>query len=137
MARRLRIYLFGVGLGLLLTWALVLRHRNTEDLLAWTPENRVLNALREDTALQKPDQYICLLDCYDLTSLDVEALLNDGAVDFSKSQTKTDPKEYLVQYALTDERVLSAWFAFEADSTHRLTRFYTGEEPQSCPCPNE
>ena len=52
MKRRLRIYGFGLGLGILMAWALFLRGRNTSNYTAWTPNNRILE---EDCGELKKD----------------------------------------------------------------------------------
>lgn len=132
MWRKLRIYLFGVGLGLIVTWALVLRNRNTQELLKWTPENRVMNEIKQDTALVYPRNFECILDCYGLNSLDMERLMEEGDVNFSKSQTRSDPKIYRVEYE-DEEVTIDADFAM-GEEQNELKQIRVNGEKKNCAC---
>lgn len=134
MWRKLRVYFIGVGLGCVLAWALFLRNRNTKDYLAWTPNERVMAPLRVDGALQKPDNYVCLLKCNNLTSLDMEQLLEKGMVDFSESKPREIPKMYVVKYELENSREIRVELEFETDSLATLTQLVVLNENPKCDC---
>lgn len=131
--RRLRIYGIGVGLGIMLSWALLLRHRNTDDLLGWTPTNRLLDAveMKGDTALS--NTFYCELKCQGFDSEDWNKLLKDGKVDFEASSTHTDPKVYLFTYDTEKHGVLEAMVEF-SDSTIAVTSVNRKGENKSCDC---
>ena len=134
MWRKIRVYLIGVGLGCVLAWALFLRNRNTKDYLAWTPNERVMAPIRVDGALNKPDNYLCLLQCYDLTSIEMEQLLEKGMVDFSESKPRETPKMYVVKYELEDSRQIRIELQFETDSIATLTQLTVSNENSNCDC---
>jgi hypothetical protein len=134
MARRLRIYFIGVGLGLILTWALVLRNRNADELLAWTPKNRILNELKADSNLQYPDEYTCLLKCHELTSLDIENVMNDGEINFKESSTRSEPRIYQIEWEKSSSETVFGEFEFSSDSTHTLLDFGIVGREKDCAC---
>ncbi len=133
MWRKLRVYFIGVGLGLVLTWALVLRNRNTRDLLAWTPNERIMAPLRVENGFNKPEDYVCLLECYGLTSLDMETLLETGKVNLSESMPRETPKLYRVEADLEDERVFWGMFSLGESDTSLVDLGVTGQS-KNCNC---
>ena len=135
MWRKLRVYFIGVGLGLILTWALFLRNRNSRDLLAWTPNERVMAPLRAEGGFEKPVQYACWLSCASLTSLNMNQLLEQGKVDFSESQPRQEPKIYHVEVMLEDDREMWARFAIASDSSTVLQGIGITNETLNCDCP--
>jgi hypothetical protein len=133
MWRRIRIYTFGLGLGLILTWALVLRNRNMAELLAWTPSERVLNELRADSTLKNPLTLACYLQCNRVNSLNYEQLFSDGNVLFSESIPRGEHKMYRIETKLEDKRVLFADFVF-SDTQIVLNDMQVRGENNSCDC---
>lgn len=106
MKRRLRIYGFGLVLGLMLAWAFFLRGRNTKAYTGWTPNNRILEEIRLDSSFQTTDKFWCEMDCIGFSSIELDKLLNDGEVKFNESQVKTWPRVYRVEYKAKDKGVL-------------------------------
>jgi hypothetical protein len=133
MWRKLRVYFIGVGLGLILTWALVLRNRNTRDLLAWTPNERIMAPLRADGGFDKPHNYVCLLECYNLSSLDMETLLETGKVNLSESKPRETPKLYRVEADLENDRIMWAMFSLGEADTALVDLGLAGTE-NACDC---
>ena len=131
MWRKLRIYLFGVVLGLILTWALVLRNRNADEFLKWTPGNRVLSEIKNDSSLVYPDDFSCTLDCHNLSSLDWENLLEEGSVNFQESSTRSKPKIYRVEYE-DEDRLIKADFSVTEDRQELL--MIQTDEDLKCNC---
>jgi len=132
--RRLRIYLVGVFLGCLVTWAVLLRKRNMNELFAWTPNGRVLGELRSDTGLIQPGGFWCTMECYGFNSEDYRNLLTDGDVDFSNSDTRVENKKYVISYETEDRGTLRLVFVFD-DEVHRLVEVTKVGETIECDCP--
>lgn len=97
MKRRLRIYGFGLLLGVVMAWALFLRGRNTKNYTAWTPNNRILEEIRLDQTLEKSDMFWCQMKCIGFSSIEYDQLVNDGNVNFGKSQVEKWPRTYQVE----------------------------------------
>ncbi len=134
MLRRLRIYGFGVGLGLLLAWALFLRGRNTKNYTLWTPNNRILEEIRLDQNLETSDKFWCEIRCIGFSSIEYKELLNDGEVDFGESQTKIWPRMYRVEFETENKGALVIDFSkTELKEFSILSVSKKGEEI-SCDC---
>ncbi len=132
MWRRIRIYLFGVVLGSIVVWAMILRNRNVDEYLRWTPGERILEEIRTDSNTVLPANFMCLLDCSELTTLDYKNLINKGSVDFKKSSPRETPRKYVVEYKDND-RTTTAVFHFMNDEQHLKKIFVNGPEPV-CNC---
>ncbi len=132
MWRRIRVFMFGVGLGLIVTWALVLRNRNTDEYLKWMPNERILEEIRIDSNTVLPPNFDCLLGCLDVTSLDYEQLTLEGRVNFEKSSPRETPKVYLVEHE-TENGILTAVYEFTGDEQH-LVELYRDHPSQNCNC---
>lgn len=64
---------------------------------AWLPENRVKNTISEN-AIIYGDSIKSVLECLNKSNEDIYALLNNsGDVNFKESQTKVNPKQYLIE----------------------------------------
>lgn len=81
MLRRLRIYFTGFGIGLI---AVYFMFRNSEErnLDIWTPEQRILEDIRNDSVFQNSDRLACYVDCLSLTEEELKTL-------WSKSEVKS------------------------------------------------
>jgi hypothetical protein len=90
-ARRFRYYLIGVGIGFILVF-FIFRGKG----FSWLPGNRVLIALQESNLFTTPYQD-CLMNCYSISKLEVFGLLENGNVNFKKSNTREELKEYLLE----------------------------------------
>ena len=81
---RLKFYLIGVGLGILLVLAIF----KDRKLTSWTPENQVKRDI-EEKELSYNEDIECILTCHDLANSDlVRDYLLHGEVDFSESNVK-------------------------------------------------
>ena len=89
--KRLRIYLIGVGLGLVLTF-FMFRERGCE----WTPENRVLQMISTSQILVS-DSVRCVMKANDISDADIFDLIQKGDVLFSESITDSVPRVYVLQ----------------------------------------
>lgn len=93
MARRVRVYLFGVILGCVMSYFFL--ERGEHDFTFWLPENRVLAEI-SDSMMYNPTAK-CYLDCYSIDERSIDKLLVDGDVNFGESLTKKAPKIYQVE----------------------------------------
>ena len=94
--RRLRIYFIGVLLGLVVVTVLFFRD-DSRDLDIWTPEQRILEDIRNDKVLQQSDRMKCFQECLELSDEEMTNLWTD-------SKTKSlnpggNPYKYLISLA--------------------------------------
>jgi len=134
MKRRLRIYGFGMALGLMLAWALFLRGRNTTNYTAWTPNSRILEEIRLDKTLDIPENFWCEMKCVGFSSIEFESLLEDGNVDFSDSQVKTWPRMYRVEFETDDKGTLVLDFSKTEMKHFSIIKVVKKGENIECDC---
>lgn len=91
--RRLRYYLIGFSMGLVLCFAMF-GQRGCD----WTPGNRVLKQIATSEILIT-DSVKCVMKANGISEDAVFQLLNNGDVIFSESKTHQIPKEYIIQDA--------------------------------------
>ena len=140
---RNRILFYGVGfaIGLVLMF-IMFGNRGC----SWLPENRVKNMIAEKEILIG-DSLLEVMTCAGVSNVDMYALLkDDGDVDFSKSQTKTMPKEYWIGgakdgkeisiiYALGDSLVEIIDFNYEGGSN--CSSALSNQHKTTVPLPDE
>jgi hypothetical protein len=122
-ARRFRYYLIGVGIGFILVF-FIFRGKG----FSWLPGNRVLISLQESTLFTTPYQD-CLMNCYSISKQEVFDLLENGNVNFKKSNTREELKEYLLE----NDR-FSVSFIRLNDTIARLNQIQ-GSIGKDCDCP--
>ena len=79
---RLKYYLIGVGLGILLVLA-IFKDRN---LTAWTPQNQVLKHL--DNVMIITEIASCQMYCLKIDPAEVQSVISNGKVNFSDSDVR-------------------------------------------------
>jgi len=84
--RRFRLYLLGVGLGLIL----VMIFFGSRDWTSWTPESRVLTAI-DSSSVSISDRANCQLKCLNLDQAKLLEIQAQAKVDFSESNAKAKP----------------------------------------------
>jgi hypothetical protein len=131
--RRLGVYFFGVGLGLILTWALVIRNRNKQDLLFWLPEERVLEVIRSDSNLEYSETFWCRMKCLQFSSIDLDQLLQEGDVNFANRREEGEQKIYQIDYNVEPGKKMSVEVAL-FDREAKLINVFSSEELK-CDCP--
>jgi hypothetical protein len=102
--KRLGYFLAGLSVGLVIL-AFLLKKKTTEtgSEFCYFPNCRVLKDLRSKP-LTFSDAVEDLLTSNVLDSTDIQYFLEEGAVDFSKSDTKSVPcKEYLIEGKLNEK----------------------------------
>lgn len=96
--RRLKFYAVGLGIGTIFTF-MIFGNRGC----SWLPDNRVKNMIAEKEILVG-DSVLALMDCQNIDNTLVYALLEDGGdVDYSKSLTDVEPKEYHIEGEVESE----------------------------------
>jgi len=84
--RRLRTYLIGVGLGLLIVYVFF----NDRDLSGWTPQGRVLTAI-DSSDVTISTRAMCQFKCYNISSENWRELQVETSVNFSESNVQKKP----------------------------------------------
>jgi hypothetical protein len=125
IGRRVRVYLVGVGMGLIATY-FMFNGRGCE----WMPGKRVLSSI-EDSQLVISEFRACQMDCYGLSSQDVFNAVNRGSVLFSESETSGPIKNYVV----ADDKCKITFALNTADSISEVLRFH--EFNEKCACGNQ
>lgn len=128
MLRRLRIYFTGFGIGLVMVYFMFMRD-DSRDLDIWTPSQRVLEDIRNDSAFQATPRLACFQDCNAITEEQLLALWTDSEV--KSLNPGGDPYRYLVE--LENETVhLSA----ELERRKRFSLLYIKDinHPNHCDC---
>lgn len=90
-AKRLRYYIIGFGMGLVLCLA-IFGQRGCD----WTPSNRVLKQIATSQILIT-DSVRCILAENKVEEDDIFKTLNGGSVIFSESETQKVPKYYVLE----------------------------------------
>ena len=128
MLRRLRVYFTGFGLGLLAVY--VIFSGDERDLDIWTPEQRILEDIRNDSAFLVSERMECFVKCIGLSDETVTALWTD-------SETKSlkpggSPYQYLILLE-QDDRTIEA--EIEWDKEVRTLKYIRDpKNPVECPC---
>ena len=84
--KRLRTYLVGVGLGLLIVYVFF----KDRDLSGWTPQGRVLTAI-DSSNFSISERAMCQMNCYRLQTEEWRLIHNEASVNFSESNVKKKP----------------------------------------------
>lgn len=129
-ARRLKLYLIGVLMGCVLV--VFFFNDRLSVLTSWLPNNRVLMRLEMTTNEVQP-QAQCMLECAEIDTSDLDVLYSDGDVNFQLSQTRVDPKIYVVDLRMNDR--LSRFEFAAYDSTASLQKVIFPNGDLSCDCP--
>jgi hypothetical protein len=128
MLRRLRLYFTGFALGLLVVYVVFLRD-DSRDLDIWTPSQRVLEDIRNDSSFQQSAKLACFTTCLDLSHEELTLL-------WSQSEVKSlnpggNPYRYAIQ--LKAPRAIEA--EVERTTSFRLISLKDISNPKACACP--
>lgn len=114
--RRFRLYLVGVGLGLLLVFIFF----GQRDWTSWTPEGRVLTAI-DSSAQSFSERAICQLNCLNIDSTMVFSIQKEASVDFSESSPRKKPcPVYRLRSEYAEEQYVLVWKVCENDEQVEL-----------------
>jgi hypothetical protein len=93
--RRVKLYLFGVGLGLLITLVLF-KGRNFESC---SPASRVTEQISLVKSIQIDSALLNKMTAASIPQDSLKAWLSRGEIDFSRSNTQKEPcREYLIRF---------------------------------------
>lgn len=120
IGRRVKYYLIGLGMGLVMTF-FIFGNRGC----SWLPENRVKEQI-ESGVLVRTDSMKCVLECNDISDDFVYELLEKGEVLFSESQTQSDPKVYVIKH-----NNVKIHFSIDEDSLSSIVDI-NGDEDCNC-----
>jgi hypothetical protein len=133
MKRRILLYLFGFGLGLIV--CLMLFRNGNRDLGGWLPESRVLKFLYLSKKIDIDSSLLCKLNCAKMPIDSIRAAFPKGKVDFSRSQTDKEPcHEYFVQLKVSGKAIDCYIAACTKDSTSRIIRIDPMPAGDACGC---
>ena len=108
--RRLKVYLFGCGLGCIVVWATLFKDR--EKRASWLPEGRILEFLAEADITISNDLE-CQLECQNIPQdfLKTDTVFwKNAVVDFDKSAVHREPcPEHYIQSKLADGRQIGIY----------------------------
>jgi len=109
--RRLRTYLIGVGLGLLIVYLIF----GDRELNSWTPQKRILTAI-DSSDVTISERAICQLTCLKMNKADWEKVQHNASVNFSESSTKKKPcPVYKLESNYLDNDFVLMWKVCEKD----------------------
>ena len=91
--RRIRLYILGLGIGSLMVLFLF----GDRGCGGWLPGNRVKTSIME-SLFETSDYTDCKLTCNEFTKEKIQDIIVKGTVLFNESKTKSDPREYTLQY---------------------------------------
>ena len=129
--RRLRLFLVGVLIGSLVVWGFLFKGRTFP---AWTPEGRVLEALRENP-IKVSAKARCLLDCNKISDDEVVHFLQNADVIFGESDIRgKDVPEYVLEGKSQTGKSYKMKFKSEFPATYLLTIIKTPDAANTCSC---
>jgi hypothetical protein len=122
MARRIRLYLLGVVLGLVIVFLFF-----GDRLTAWMPGNHVLRLIAE-SEISVSEKMACQMNCRKITGKDIISMLKNGKVHFDESKTSGNPKVYEVRH----EKLTARFKVHTKDSVATLIKLSGKEENCAC-----
>lgn len=128
--KRFRLYLVGVLIGSLMV--AVLFRDKVHLFTAWLPENRVIQEIT-DKKIQPSPLASCQLKCLNLPFEVLRSHLStQTSVEFSQSQTKGNPRTYLLIQDLKSQKIQLS--VVVGDSSAVLSKIdWTGKNGCNCP----
>jgi len=126
--RRLRTYLVGVGLGLIMVYVIF----GDRELNTWTPQKRILTAI-DSSDVTISERAICQLACLDFADTTWKEIQRMAEVNFSESNTDKKPCPiYHLESKWKAEDYLLIWKVCESDEKVELLGI--SKEGKKCAC---
>lgn len=134
--RRLKLYLIGFGLGLIMCWLFFFRNGKGRDMGGWTPNNRVTRFIEKVKVFEMDSSLICKLNCEGISVAELRKTIGDsGIVDFDKSQAQKEPcHEYDIKANLKGKEMEFYFSACMNDSTAKLIYVNPPLSGDKCGC---
>jgi len=124
--RRLKLYGFGVGLGLIAVY-FMFKGRYP----AWLPQDIIMENI-EDLQMSYEKTPKCILECLKLSEDELIKIVLLGSINFGKSETQSTPcKKYYIEDISFNEKTLFVEISL-CDSSTSLTTI--GPKPANCDC---
>ena len=128
--RRLKIYLIGFGLGLIIVYIIF----GKRDLDAWMPQQRVLSLI-DSVEISLSKKASCQLNCLGMEPAMLDELREVADVDFSESHVRKKPCPiYHLNSKYEGKNYLMIWEVCEKDG--RASLHSLQEEGRKCTCPS-
>jgi len=126
--RRLKLYGFGVAMGLVLSYAFFGDRYPT-----WLPGSRVMEDLAR-SEITYSEHAICLMDCRNISKAGIEEILSNGEVNFSDSEPRAKPcPSYAIEGTTKGGQSLRVMI-FKCDSTSEVHAALNLNKSQACSC---
>jgi hypothetical protein len=130
-ARRLSLFIFGILIGCLVVWALLMRGR---EFPAWTPEGRILEALQRYPVMVSPEAR-CMMECNNISNNDMLSVINTADVIFSESTVRgIETPEYILEGQGLDGKKYKMRFRSRTEENDLLAVIPFGDALQTCAC---
>jgi hypothetical protein len=130
MLRRVRVYLTGFAIGLVLVYFMFGRD-DSRDLDIWTPEQRILEDIRLDSIFMHSEKLACFQACLTMNDSVLMSLFTDS--ENKSLNPGGNPYRYLV-YLKTDDLHLEAEVEKDTNKQHTLIRMRDLQHPTDCHC---
>lgn len=130
MKRRIRIYLTGVGMGLILVYVLLIR-QGDRDIWFWLPQDKVAFAIQDDSILVHSPSFQCFYTCSGLDSSGLASFLRESDFEI----VRKDPFEY--QFTDNDANGVKLKMKFRQIKYNRYAWLYLAKNEEACDCPKE
>lgn len=126
--RRVRIYLVGFGLGLIMVYVMF----GDRELNTWTPSKRVLTAIDSSSVLIS-ERAKCQMTCLNLQTNDWKEIQAIAEVNFSESNVDKEPCPiYNLESSWKNEEYLLVWKVCEKKEEVELLAIR--KEGKRCAC---
>jgi len=132
--RRIRLYLIGFGLGLILVWIVFIKNGN-RDLGGWLPGSRVTKFITFSKKIDADSSLLCKLKCVGITIDDIRTATATGDVDFGKSDTHKEPNhEYDINVTVKGKKMEIYFSENMTDSTAKILYINPPIAAANCNC---
>jgi len=130
MLRRLRIYFTGFGLGLIAVY-LIFSKSDDRNLDIWTPSQRILEDIRNDSIFQESKALDCYQNCLKLSDDYMKELWTEGKT--KSLNPGGDPYRYLISMA-NDDKHIEAEIEWQKGNSRTLISMRDMRNPIDCNC---
>lgn len=127
-AYRLRLFVFGILLGVPVAWYMM------RDKHVMKMPSEIIHEQLASHALQYTKHATCRMECRNITNDEVIDILKNGDINYSKSEVSAEPcKKYAVEGKTKDGQEVRIIFGLCADVTKVITVIDLGVE-HTCDC---